>query len=171
MPLTVMESARPHQSCRKGFSLNTHRVCAKYMATRSVYGGMEEAVQIAAQMAELFKKLDGRIDERRFQYTLDKLVAFVSDAQKDRDSMAEAFEEHTGTKREDALSRLTASALAAVGTYNVRHFGAVGDGTVNDAPAINKAINACNKAGGGTVFVPSGFYTTGSIHPSIRALY
>ncbi|MHC4085214.1 MAG: glycosyl hydrolase family 28-related protein [Planctomycetota bacterium] len=141
------------------------------MATRSVYGGMEEAVQIAAQMAELFKKLDGRIDERRFQYTLDKLVAFVSDAQKDRDSMAEAFEEHTGTKREDALSRLTASALAAVGTYNVRHFGAVGDGTVNDAPAINKAINACNKAGGGTVFVPSGFYTTGSIHPSIRALY
>ena len=37
-------------------------------------------------------------------------------------------------------------------------------GTANDALAINKAIDACNKAGGGTVFVPSGFYTTGSVH-------
>jgi hypothetical protein len=114
-------------------------------------------------MAELWKRLHGRIDERRFAYTLDNLVNFVEDAQKSRDAMAEAFEEHTGRKRDDVLSRLTVSSLAAVGTYNVRHFGAVGDGTANDAPAINKAINACNKVGGGIVFVPSGYYTTGSI--------
>ncbi len=38
------------------------------------------------------------------------------------------------------------------------------DGTTNDAPAINKAINATNKSGGGTVFVPSGIYACGSIH-------
>ncbi|NQU22686.1 MAG: right-handed parallel beta-helix repeat-containing protein, partial [Candidatus Nealsonbacteria bacterium] len=129
-----------------------------------VYGVMEEAVQIAGQMAELWKTLDGRIDERRFEYTLDNLVDFVADAQNSRDEMAAAFEEHTGRRRDDVLSRLTASSLAAVGTYNVRHFGAIGDGTANDAPAINKAIDACNKAGGGTVFVPSGFYTTGSVH-------
>jgi alpha-glucuronidase/polygalacturonase len=128
-----------------------------------VYGGMEEAVQIAEQMAELWKGLEGRIDDHRFEYTLKTLVDFVEDARGNRDAMAEAFEEHTGTRRADVISRLTASALAAVGTYNVRHFGAGGDGTANDAPAINKAIDACNKAGGGTVFVPSGFYTTGSI--------
>ena len=128
-----------------------------------VYGGMEEAVQIAGQMAELWKSLQGRIDQRRFQYTLDNLVDFVEDSKRNRDEMARAFEEHTGRKQNDALSRLTALALAKVGTYNVRHFGAAGDGTVNDAPAVNKAIDMCSEAGGGTVFVPSGFYTTGSI--------
>ena len=129
-----------------------------------VYGGMEEAVQIAAQMVELWKTLQGKIDHRRFEYTLEKLLDFVESAKRNRDEMAQAFEQHTDTKRKDALSRLTAPALAAVGTYNVRHFGAVGDGTANDAPAINKAIDACNKAGGGTVFVPSGYYTITSIH-------
>ena len=129
-----------------------------------IYGGMEEAVQIAGQMAELWKTLEGKIDQHRFEYTLENLVDFVDDAQGTRDKTVEAFEEHAGHKRSEALSRLTKSKLAAVGTYNVRHFGAVGDGTANDAPAINKAIDACNKAGGGTVFVPSGYYTTGSIH-------
>jgi polygalacturonase len=125
---------------------------------------MEEAVQIADQMTDLWKRLEGKIDDYRFQYTLKALVGFAKDSRKDRDSMTKAFEMHTGRKGIDALSRLTQSSLAAVGTYNIRHFGAVGDGTVNDAPAINKAIDACAKAGGGTVFVPSGYYTCGSIH-------
>ena len=129
-----------------------------------IYGGMEEAVQIAGQMAKLWKTLDGKIDQHRFEYTLKNLVDYIADSQGTRDNTVAAFEEHTGMNRAEALSRLTKSALAKVGTYNVRHFGAVGDGTVNDASAINKAIDACNKAGGGTVFVPSGFYTTGSIH-------
>ncbi|MHC4464109.1 MAG: glycosyl hydrolase family 28-related protein, partial [Planctomycetota bacterium] len=145
------------------FKGHDYRLSIGRTLIEDVYGGMEEAVQIATQMAELWKRLHGRIDERRFEYTLDNLVNFVEDAQKNRDAMAEAFEEHTGKKRDDVLSRQTASSLAAVGTYNVRHFGAVGDGTANDAPAINKAINACNKVGGGIVFVPSGYYTTGSI--------
>lgn len=48
--------------------------------------------------------------------------------------------------------------------YNVRTFGAVGDGTKLDSPAINAAIAACGKAGGGTVYVPAGRYLSGSIH-------
>ena len=35
--------------------------------------------------------------------------------------------------------------------YHVRDFGAVGDGTTNDAPAIQAAIDAMNAAGGGTL--------------------
>ena len=77
--------------------------------------------------------------------------------------MAQSFEDHTGQKHKDAIAALTASNLANVGTFNVRHYGAVGDGTVNDAPAINKAIDACNAAGGGTVFIPTGIYGSGSI--------
>ncbi len=48
--------------------------------------------------------------------------------------------------------------------YNVRAFGAVGDGQTLDSPAINKAIDACAAAGGGTVLFPAGTYLCGSIH-------
>jgi Pectate lyase superfamily protein len=47
--------------------------------------------------------------------------------------------------------------------FDVRSFGATGDGKTLDSPAINKAIEACAAAGGGTVFVPAGNYLSGSI--------
>jgi polygalacturonase len=49
-------------------------------------------------------------------------------------------------------------------TFNIRSFGAVGDGTNLDSPAINRAILAASEAGGGTVLVPAGTYLCGSIH-------
>ncbi|HXB58936.1 MAG TPA: glycoside hydrolase family 28 protein [Candidatus Acidoferrales bacterium] len=48
--------------------------------------------------------------------------------------------------------------------FNVRKFGATGDGTTLDSPAIDKAIDACAQAGGGTVYFPAGTYLSGSIH-------
>ncbi len=48
--------------------------------------------------------------------------------------------------------------------YNVRSYGAAGDGKNLDSPAINKAIEACANAGGGTVYIPAGTYLSGSIH-------
>src|SRR5579859_1093194 len=60
------------------------------------------------------------------------------------------------------------SAMGTVSTaaaeYNVRDYGAVGDGTNLDSPAIDKAIVAAANAGGGTVVVPAGTYLSGSIH-------
>lgn len=48
-------------------------------------------------------------------------------------------------------------------TYNIQDFGAVGDGKANDAAAIQRAIDACHEAGGGTVLVPAGHtFLTGS---------
>jgi polygalacturonase len=47
--------------------------------------------------------------------------------------------------------------------YNVRSFGAAGDGKTLDSPAINKAIEASAEAGGGTVYLPAGIYLSGSI--------
>ena len=48
--------------------------------------------------------------------------------------------------------------------FNVHNFGAAGDGTNLDSPAINQAINAAAAAGGGTVYFPAGTYLSGSIH-------
>jgi polygalacturonase len=47
--------------------------------------------------------------------------------------------------------------------FNVRAYGAVGDGTNLDSPAINQAILAASASGGGTVLVPAGTYLCGSI--------
>src|SRR5262245_4538686 len=47
--------------------------------------------------------------------------------------------------------------------FNVRSFGATGDGKTLDSPAINRTIAACAAAGGGTVFLPAGKYLSGSI--------
>jgi len=46
---------------------------------------------------------------------------------------------------------------------NPRHFGASGDGQKLDTPALQAAIDACENAGGGTVYIPAGRYLTGSL--------
>jgi polygalacturonase len=48
--------------------------------------------------------------------------------------------------------------------FSVRDFGAKGDGTTIDTPAVNKAIEAASAAGGGTVLFPAGTYACFSIH-------
>jgi len=47
--------------------------------------------------------------------------------------------------------------------FNVKDFGAVGDGKNLDSKAINAAIESAVKAGGGTVYLPAGNYLCGSI--------
>jgi polygalacturonase len=59
---------------------------------------------------------------------------------------------------------LAAGEPAGKTDFNVRAFGAVGDGKALDSPAINKAIDAAAAAGGGTVLVPAGTYLCGSVH-------
>ena len=62
---------------------------------------------------------------------------------------------------------LTLSCLSAIADnlndYNVRSFGAVGDGKSLDSPAINTAIESAFANGGGKIIVPAGIYLCGSI--------
>src|SRR5947199_4241552 len=60
-----------------------------------------------------------------------------------------------------ALSWFVSCGMAA--TFNVKDFGAAGDGRKKDTAAIARAIDACAKAGGGTVVVPPGKYLTGAL--------
>ncbi len=47
--------------------------------------------------------------------------------------------------------------------YNVLNYGAKGDGKTKDTMALRKAIDTCNRNGGGTVYFPPGNYLTGSL--------
>lgn len=62
-----------------------------------------------------------------------------------------------------ALSCLSAIADSTK-DYNIRLFGAVGDGKNLDSPAINTAIDSAVANGGGKIIVPAGIYLCGSIH-------
>ena len=48
--------------------------------------------------------------------------------------------------------------------YNIKDFGAVGDGKTLDSPSINKAIEEAASKNGGTVYFPAGTYLSVSIH-------
>src|SRR3954454_6717806 len=52
---------------------------------------------------------------------------------------------------------------SGVRTWNVRHYGAKGDGKALDTAAFQAAIDACANDGGGTVLVPAGEFLIGSI--------
>lgn len=56
------------------------------------------------------------------------------------------------------------SGKPARSVYDVYDFGAAGDGKTLDHAAINRAIDACAEAGGGTVYLAAGTYLSGSIH-------
>ena len=56
----------------------------------------------------------------------------------------------------------TAAEPAGTRTYNIRDFGAKGDGKTLDTAALQAAIDACTRDGGGTVLVPSGTFVIGT---------
>ncbi len=53
--------------------------------------------------------------------------------------------------------------MPAIEGYNVRDYGASGDGSRMDTEAVQKAIDACHDAGGGTVYFPAGEYLSGTL--------
>jgi len=145
------------------FVEHDYRLSIGRTVIQDFYANLDEAVQLAGQLPEIFKRIKGKVDDRRFAYTLETLNNFSEDAKDRCDKTMRAFEKVSGSKADDVMSELSASKLALVHVYNVRDYGAKADGITNDAPAINKAIDACNAAGGGTVFVPTGIYGSGSI--------
>src|SRR5205085_11130344 len=65
-----------------------------------------------------------------------------------------------------ALLVLLASAVAPAqpaALFNVKQYGAAGDGVALDTSDINAAMSACAAAGGGTVYFPAGTYYSGTV--------
>ncbi len=62
---------------------------------------------------------------------------------------------------QSSLNDLTKNGTVKV--FNIKDYGAIGDGKTLNTVAINKTITACVEAGGGTVLVPSGRFLTGTV--------
>jgi len=58
----------------------------------------------------------------------------------------------------------SAQASTSLGVFDVRKYGATGDGKTLDTSAVNHAIEAAAAAGGGVVLFPAGTYLCFSIH-------
>jgi polygalacturonase len=63
-----------------------------------------------------------------------------------------------------AFAKSNPTTAAAAGVFDVRKYGAQGDGKAVDTPAVNRAIEAAAAAGGGLVLFPAGTYLCFSIH-------
>lgn len=58
---------------------------------------------------------------------------------------------------------LAAPPIPSTALFDVKRFGAKGNGRVLDSPAVNAAIAAATAAGGGTIYFPPGRYLSASI--------
>ena len=68
----------------------------------------------------------------------------------------------------DRIARSIARPSIPGRDFDIRDFGARGDGAADDSEAIRDAVDACRKAGGGRVVVRGGVFRTGPIHLASR---
>ena len=66
------------------------------------------------------------------------------------------------SNKSDLLDLLRIKRVKSSVYFNVKTYGATGNGTSNDRTAIQNAFDACNTAGGGTVIFPAGTYKVNS---------
>ncbi len=93
--------------------------CGRTMC-QDFYANLDEAMKMAGQMPELWSRLKGKVDDRRFQYTLDNLNRFIRTAKKQRDEMIKSFEAVTARKYEETMATLAASNSTAEHKSNVQ---------------------------------------------------
>ncbi|HTA95638.1 MAG TPA: glycosyl hydrolase family 28 protein [Verrucomicrobiae bacterium] len=63
---------------------------------------------------------------------------------------------------DDQIPAASSDKLLGAKIYNIRDFGATGDGETLDTKALQSAIDACHKDLGGTVLVPAGNFVIGT---------
>src|SRR5215813_13651940 len=80
-----------------------------------------------------------------------------------RDWIGFASTASLGMTLPDPPQRAAVASDLGARVYNVRDHGAKGDGKTLDTKAVQAAIDACNRDGGGTVLVPAGTFQIGTI--------
>jgi polygalacturonase len=87
-------------------------------------------------------------------------VTFLKEAEAE---IASAVAAKAWAKVPEILARIVPPTFPAQ-DFVITGYGAKGDGETDCTDAFRRAIDACNKAGGGRVVVPAGTFTSGAIH-------
>ena len=77
-------------------------------------------------------------------------------------------------KQSRSVALLLVSAIVSIGAaaraeiakpkiFNIRSYGAVGDGEALETESVQKTIDACHEAGGGVVWIPAGRFVIGTV--------
>ncbi len=74
-----------------------------------------------------------------------------------------AFAKYAGRESHEINSNETEQSGPINGLYDVKSFGATGNGSVKDTASIQSAIDTCTAEGGGMVYLPPGTYLTGAL--------
>ena len=69
----------------------------------------------------------------------------------------------TVSRRTVAIFFASCTLAVAAKDFNVRDFGAKGDGIAKDTAAVQRAVDAAHEAGGGRAVVPAGTYLSGTV--------
>lgn len=83
----------------------------------------------------------------------------AADTEEINDAIIAAFGSLTNGQKDQLRGSINAERQVV---YNVKEYGALGDGVTNDTAGIQAAIDAASSAGGGIVVMPSGTYRYGS---------
>ena len=62
------------------------------------------------------------------------------------------------------LASVASAEIAKPKVFDIKTYGAIGDGVALNTEAIQETIDACHAAGGGMVLVPAGAFVTGTLH-------
>jgi alpha-glucuronidase len=103
-------------------SLDYRLSCGRTLC-QDFYANLDEGVCLARQMPELWSRLQGRVDDRRFQYTRDSLTRFIRTAQEQRDEMVRSFAAVTGRRYEETMAAPDSSHRPAEQSSPVRDAG------------------------------------------------
>lgn len=158
-PVVVREIAKQYNITL----IDMHASSQKIIEQHGVEGSKKIFMNIAAGIYPKFPK--GLEDNTHFTYYGAKLMAgLAADGLVSTANPLRNFLKKTEFNDKYAYELpLTYRPVFRKDTFNIARYGAKADGLTVNTKAINQAIDLCNAAGGGTVFVPKGLWVTGPI--------
>ncbi len=138
-------------------SLDYRLSCGRTVC-QDFYANLDEAVGMAGQMTELWSRLKDKVDDRRFQYTLDCLTRFTKAAKKQRDEMAKSFEAVTGRRYGETIGTRSSRHVGREDGSNASTVGAEAEEVrLSDAPqTVRHGLNSLVSSNRQTVESPRG---------------
>ncbi len=142
--------------------IDLHATSREVIVQHGVEGSKELFMHLPPKMYPRFP--DGKIDDTHFSgYGAAVIAALVADGFRSVAPLAGLLKPSVFPGKYVYELPKTVEPVFRKDTFNIVRFGAKADGLTINSKAINQAIDACTKAGGGTVLIPKGLWLTGPV--------